>query len=146
MSADILIVGDAPGASDDLLGVPFVGSAGQLIDSMIAEIEDFPSTYFTTAILCHPKDEKGEQREPAGVEFKTCSRWTARIFAGVNPKAVIFLGKLAAKHCRAFVPANGKIFSMMHPAYVMRNGGKSSPLFQHNVRVLEDVAQYVRQN
>jgi len=143
--ADILIVGDAPGTSDDLVGIPFVGSAGHLLDSMIKAIPDFPSVYLTTGILCHPRDERGEAREPEKLEFERCARWVQRIFRGVNPCAVVFLGKLSAKHCRTFLPVNVKIFSMMHPAYVVRNGGMSSPLFQHNVRVLEDVVSYVQQ-
>jgi len=115
-SADIVVVGEAPGADEDLDGVPFTGRSGrillQLLEKVwegeevekIREISDNDEYYrqvrdlieerifFTNVVMCHPE----ENRTPSAKEIKNCKDRLHKMIYAVDPKLVIAAGKTAA--------------------------------------------------
>ena len=131
--ADIVIVGEAPGATEVIKHRPFVGASGNMLNSALKQIGVDPaSVYITNAALCRPPDNK--------ISKKPLTACHARLIAEVksrNPKIVLALGNHAL---HALVPGSGtitksrgiKVMSELvgctvlptfHPAAIMRNGG-----------------------
>ena len=92
--ADIMFVGEGPGADEDEQGEPFVGRAGQLLNNMITAMgikrED---VYIANIVKCRPPGNRTPERE----ECDTCSPFLMRQIAVVKPKVVVALGAVAAK-------------------------------------------------
>ena len=94
-NADVMFVGEAPGADEDIQGVPFVGRAGQLLTKMI-EAMGFSrdEVYIANVLKCRPPGN----RNPEPDEIATCEPFLFRQLASVDPKVVIALGAFAARH------------------------------------------------
>src|SRR5690349_17194715 len=92
--ADIMFVGEAPGADEDIQGEPFVGRAGQLLNNMISAMgirrED---VYIANIIKCRPPGNRTPERD----ECDTCSPFLMRQIEVVKPKIIVALGAVAAK-------------------------------------------------
>jgi uracil-DNA glycosylase family 4 len=92
--ADLMFVGEAPGADEDAQGVPFVGRAGQLLTNMIAAMglrrED---VYIANIIKCRPPNNRQPERD----ECATCSPFLLRQIDVIQPKAIVALGAIAAR-------------------------------------------------
>lgn len=89
----LYIVGEAPGADEDLQGKPFVGRAGQLLTKMLAAINVSREKVFICNILkCRPP----ENRDPKVDEIQSCSRFLNRQLAFSEPKVILALGRFAA--------------------------------------------------
>lgn len=96
--SDIVIVGDAPGASEDEQGIPFVGDSGVLLRKIIAGLKIEP--YITNSVLCRtPRD-----RTPRGVELDTCRPRLQSEIAMIRPQALVLLGRTAAGLCQGDPP------------------------------------------
>ena len=81
--AEILLVGEGPGAHEDEQGVPFVGRAGKLLDDMLAMIGlDRSKVYITNIVKCRPP----ENRDPLNVEQDACTGYLRRQIALMQPK------------------------------------------------------------
>ena len=88
-TADLVIVGDAPGPTEDLLGKPFVGAAGNLLDNLLIDI-GLPraDVYVTSLVKCFPRDTAPQRRD-----VTTCtSRHLVEELAHVDPRVVVSLG------------------------------------------------------
>lgn len=99
-SADLLFVGEAPGADEDEQGEPFVGKAGQLLTKIIETMglkrED---VYIANILKCRP-DTPGKRfgnRPPTTDEMATCSPWLHRQIEFIQPKVIVALGKTAVE-------------------------------------------------
>ena len=140
--ADIMFIGEAPGKSEDILGEPFTGASGKLLDLIIDKAEDLSGLhaynyFFTNTILCHPTNVKGgDNREPLPVEVSCCSQNIMRIYGQVQPKIVVFVGKVAQKYYKKEFTVNATI---LHPSFILRQGGQSSPLFLQTARILSEI-------
>jgi uracil-DNA glycosylase len=92
--AELMFVGEAPGADEDLQGEPFVGRAGQLLNNMIKAMglrrED---VYIANIIKCRPPGNRTPERE----ECETCSPFLMRQIAAIKPTVIVALGAVAAK-------------------------------------------------
>ena len=92
--AELMFVGEGPGADEDQQGEPFVGRAGQLLNNMIAAMglrrED---VYIGNVVKCRPPQNRTPERE----ECETCSPFLMRQIAVVRPKIVVALGAVAAR-------------------------------------------------
>jgi len=92
--ADLMFIGEAPGADEDRQGEPFVGRAGQLLNNMIKAMglrrED---VYIANIIKCRPPGNRTPERE----ECETCSPFLMRQIAAIKPKVIVALGAVAAK-------------------------------------------------
>jgi len=145
--AQVLFIGEAPGLSEDTIGLPFVGSSGKLLDIMIndafikSKLKKIPTYYITNCVLCRPTDKKGgANREPKEKEVLSCKENILEILEKVNPTATILVGKVAEKYY-------GKNFSVyykiQHPAYLVRGGGVMHPHYSRNVRILTSIFKEV---
>lgn len=128
--ADIMFIGEAPGADEDQQGEPFVGRAGQLLNNMITAMgirrED---VYIANIIKCRPPGNRTPERE----ECETCSPFLMRQIEVVKPKMIVALGAVAAKTLLgvndAMINLRGKIYDFRktklavtyHPAYLLRD-------------------------
>ena len=92
--ADLMFIGEAPGADEDLQGEPFVGRAGQLLTNMIKAMGiEREQVYIANIIKCRPPNN----RTPGRDECETCSPFLMRQIATIKPKVIVALGAIAAK-------------------------------------------------
>ena len=92
--ADLMFVGEGPGADEDEQGEPFVGRAGQLLNNMIKAMGiTRQQVYIANIVKCRPPGNRTPERE----ECETCSPFLMRQIAVIKPKVVVALGAVAAK-------------------------------------------------
>jgi uracil-DNA glycosylase len=93
-AADLMFVGEGPGADEDRQGEPFVGRAGQLLNNMIKAMGiTREQVYIANVVKCRPPGNRTPERE----ECETCSPFLMRQIAAIKPKVVVALGAVAAK-------------------------------------------------
>jgi DNA polymerase len=93
-SANLMFIGEAPGADEDLQGEPFVGRAGQLLTNMIKAMGiEREQVYIANIIKCRPPNNRTPERD----ECETCSPFLMRQIATIKPKVIVALGAVAAK-------------------------------------------------
>jgi len=132
-NAALMFVGEAPGANEDLEGVPFVGRAGQLLTKIIESIGLKREDVFIGNInRCRPP----KNRAPEPDECLTCKPFLLREIAVVRPKAIVVLGATAARNLLETKEPIGKIrgtfhdyqgtsvMPTFHPAYLLRDPNK----------------------
>jgi uracil-DNA glycosylase len=134
--ADLMFVGEAPGADEDEQGEPFIGRAGQLLTKIIEAMEFSREDIFIANVLkCRPDMPEGESgnRKPRPAEMATCLPWLREQIKLVQPKAIVALGATAAegllgetrpmRELRGRWLAFGEVPVMVtyHPAYLLRN-------------------------
>lgn len=141
--ADIMFVGEAPGADEDRQGVPFVGRAGQLLDKMLAAIGlDRSKVYIANVVPWRPPGN----RTPTPLETAACLPFMRRQIELVDPKILVCLGAAAAQTLlgakdgimrlrgRWFTyRAGGKeirAIAMLHPAYLLRQPAQKKLAWQ----------------
>ena len=92
--ARLMLVGEAPGKNEDLQGEPFVGAAGQLLDSLLADIGlDRGSVYIANVLKCRPPGN----RDPLPVEIDSCKGYLREQIRLIEPEVVVTLGNFATK-------------------------------------------------
>jgi DNA polymerase len=95
--ADLMFVGEAPGANEDKQGLPFVGQAGRLLDTLLGEIglarED---VFIQNTLMCRPPGN----RDPQPGEIQNCSGYLLRKIELVRPRVICTLGNFATKLLR----------------------------------------------
>jgi uracil-DNA glycosylase len=125
--AELMFVGEGPGADEDAQGEPFVGRAGQLLNNMIRAMglrrED---VYIANVVKCRPPGNRTPERD----ECDTCSPFLMRQIAVIKPKVVVALGAVAAKNLLAInapmAELRGRFYDFM-PAGVRKNDRSSDP-------------------
>jgi uracil-DNA glycosylase family 4 len=128
--ADLMFVGEAPGADEDVQGIPFVGRAGQLLTKIIEAIElKREDVYIANVIKCRPP----QNRNPEPDEVETCEPFLFQQIDIIKPKVIVALGKFAAQALlrtdapisrlrgRVFEYRGSKLVPTFHPAYLLRN-------------------------
>ncbi len=129
-NAELMFIGEAPGADEDQQGEPFVGRAGQLLNNMIKAMglrrED---VYIANIIKCRPPGNRTPERD----ECETCSPFLMRQIAAIKPRAIVALGAVAAKTLLAintpmsefrgrwFDFRGTKLAVTYHPAFLLRD-------------------------
>ncbi len=97
--AELMFVGEGPGADEDAQGEPFVGRAGQLLNNMIKAMGlQRDEVYIANVVKCRPPGNRTPERD----ECDTCSPFLMRQIAVIRPKVVVALGAVAAKNLLAF--------------------------------------------
>ena len=128
--ADLMIVGEAPGAEEDAEGMPFLGAAGKKLDVLLAEAGlERKRAYITNVVKCRPP----ENRLPEKDEITTCSPFLMRQLAAIQPKVICCLGSCASQTLLQtnqgisrfrgewFDFRGSKLIATYHPAYLLRN-------------------------
>lgn len=128
--ANLMFVGEAPGADEDIQGIPFVGRAGQLLTKMIEAINlRRDDVYIANVIKCRPPGN----RNPEPDEIATCEPFLFQQIQAINPKVIVALGSFAAKtllrsedtisrlrgHIYDFRGA--KLIPTFHPSFLLRS-------------------------
>lgn len=120
----VLFAGEAPGASEDDLGTPFVGPAGHLLDNIVETAIGSLSLRwaFTNLVACIPKYDKNEKvGAPKGREIKSCSVRLAEFLEIAQPKLVVAVGSLANTWLPKVLPPWCNIgLHIEHPASILR--------------------------
>lgn len=128
--ADLMFVGEAPGADEDVQGIPFVGRAGQLLTKIIEAIGlTRDDVYIANVIKCRPP----QNRNPEQDEVETCERFLFQQIDVIKPKVIVALGTFAARALlrtldpisrlrgRVYDYRGAKLIPTFHPAYLLRN-------------------------
>ncbi|MDH3891133.1 MAG: uracil-DNA glycosylase [candidate division Zixibacteria bacterium] len=109
--ADLLFIGEAPGADEDRLGEPFVGRAGQLLDKIIAAIKlSRQEVYIANILKCRPPGN----RDPQPAEMEQCFPILKEQVALIQPKLICALGRIAAQALLKTTTPLGKLRGRWH--------------------------------
>lgn len=136
--ADVLMIGEAPGRSEDALGEAFVGEAGRFLDLMVRRAGlDKYTIYFTNTVWCHPTDRVGgENREPTTDEVLSCMPNVLEVITRACPREIVLVGDIAKRFYRKYVI---NPICIQHPSFILKTGGINSPYFIKNLHKLEEV-------
>lgn len=130
-NAEVLFVGEGPGASEDAEGLPFVGRSGKLLDHYLAAVglSRESNVYIANIVKCRPP----QNRDPLPEESDACMPWLREQFKLLTPKIVVCLGRVAAQHMidplfsvtkdhGVFIEKGGILFmATLHPAALLRS-------------------------
>ena len=149
--AEIMFIGEGPGEQEDLQGIPFVGPAGKLLDSMLEMIDlDRSKVYIANIVKCRPPGN----RDPKETEQVACISWLLRQMVLLNPKIVVCLGRIAAgimmdknlritkEHGRWYIIEGRHMMATYHPSALLRDPSKRPEAF-NDLRKLRKEIQAV---
>ena len=137
--AEIMIIGEAPGANEDKQGEPFVGRGGKLLDDMLAMIGlRRQEIYITNSVKCRPP----KNRDPLNTEKDACAGFLRRQLELMQPKILVCLGRISAaeiirpdfritqEHGQFFEKNGIWMTALYHPAALLRDPAKKPETFQ----------------
>lgn len=128
--ADVLFIGEAPGANEDKRGIPFCGMSGKILDELLALIGlERKDIFITNTILCRPPNN----RNPTKEEVDNCRDRLDKLIEIINPKVVVTIGNFATERIigkMGITNLRGKIFDwnginvvpVIHPASYLYSG------------------------
>ena len=150
-NAEVMFVGEGPGANEDEQGLPFVGRSGKLLDSYLEaiDLDRNRNIFIANIVKCRPP----ENRDPLPEESAACMPWLRQQFQLLHPKIVVCLGRIAAQqmidphfaisrdHGR-FYDKRGTLFmATYHPAALLRYPANKPAVFGDFVALREKIAQ-----
>ena len=110
-TADVMFIGEAPGADEDRLGEPFVGRAGQLLDKILAAIQfSRKDVYIANILKCRPPGN----RDPQPEEMEQCFPYLKEQIKIIKPKLLCALGRVAAQAILQTKTPLGKLRGKWH--------------------------------
>lgn len=149
--ADLLFVGEAPGAQEDTQGEPFVGRSGDVLEAGLRDAGlDRSDVRITNCVRCRPP----ENRDPTREELANCRGYLEREVAAVDPELLVTLGKVPAEHLLgrsvavtteagevydADVGGSRRILVCVHPAATLYDPGQREP-FERTLRTAAEYA------
>ena len=148
-NADIMFIGEAPGWHEDQQGRPFIGPAGQFLDSLLASINlKRQQVYIANVVKCRPPGN----RDPLPIEIANCQKWLDRQIELISPQIIVtlgrysmakfFPGKTISKIHGTFQKQNGIIyFAMYHPAAALHQGNLRQTIEQDMLKLPPLLAQ-----
>lgn len=123
---DVCYIGEGPGKTEDVTGIPFIGRAGKLLDKWIAAAGN-RSNCITNTVLCRPTDRRdGPNRPPTSREVSNCHPRLMDFLQKIaRPKVIVALGTVAYMQTSDLdVPR----LDLRHPAYILRLGGDDTAI------------------
>ena len=149
--ADVLFVGEAPGANEDKQGIPFCGMSGKILTELLSTIglnrEDI---FITNTILCRPQDN----RNPAKEEVENCRERLDKLIEIMQPKVIVTIGNFATERIigkTGIKSIRGKIFPykdnvkvvpVIHPASYLYSG-RNPELFEQMKDDFKTIAEVI---
>jgi DNA polymerase len=131
--AQLVVIGEGPGADEDAQGLPFVGRAGQLLTRMLASVDlAREEVYITNTVKCRPPGN----RNPEADELAACAPVLDRQLATLQPRVVLSLGSVATQALlrtrepigrlrgRVHPYGDAVLVPTFHPAFLLRNPGQ----------------------
>lgn len=128
-NSDVILIGEAPGADEDIYGKPFCGRGGKLLDKILLNNNLSRKNFYVTNIVkCRPPNN----RKPKKEEIQSCSKYLENEIKLINPKLITLLGRTAIENLHKKLPISenhgkisyesGKKFLITyHPAAILRN-------------------------
>lgn len=148
--AEVLFIGEAPGANEDAQGEPFVGRAGKLLDDMLAMIGlDRSRIYITNSVKCRPP----QNRDPLNTEKEACRGYLRRQVELMRPKIIVCLGRISAaeiikedfkitqEHGQFFERGGIQMMALYHPAALLRDPRKKPETFEDLKRLQQKIRE-----
>lgn len=127
LPADILFVGEAPGRSEDVIGFPFVGEAGQLFDEILEGALRDPVPVnrpfrfaISNVVGCLPLNTYEGLRPPTSTEAKSCRPRLRQLIRMAKPKGLVYLGQTAEKYLPTNLLPTIPTLTLLHPAAIIR--------------------------
>ena len=146
--ADLLFIGEAPGANEDAEGEPFVGRAGQLLNKIIGAIGlERKDVFIGNVNRCRPPGN----RQPTQAEADVCKQFLIREIAVVRPKIIVVLGNTATQNLlntkTGITKLRGefqdyygvKVMPTFHPAYLLRDPSKKRETWEDMKKVRDEL-------
>lgn len=155
--AEVMFIGEAPGAKEDQTGTPFVGAAGRFLDAMLNSIELSRERVFITSIV---KFRPPENRDPTPQEISESLPLLRRQIEIIQPQLIVLLGRhamnvflpgavISQAHGRP-VEQDGQLYlPLFHPAAALHNGGLRQTLmddFQNIPKILKQIEENEHKN
>lgn len=151
IDSEIVFIGEAPGATEDQTGRPFVGRAGKLLDVLLAKISLTRSDVWIGNIIKH---RPPENRDPLPDEIEACQPYLTAQLAAIKPKLIVTLGrfsmnyfykdgKISMCHGMLIKTKDYNVFPLYHPAAALRNPNMAKALV-HDFLKLPQVLEQVR--
>lgn len=148
--AEIMFIGEAPGADEDRLGEPFVGRAGQLLNKILAAMKlKREDIYIANILKCRPPNN----RDPQPDEAETCEPYLHKQIKLINPKIICCLGRIAAQRLlqtnmslgqmrdRWFDYRGNLLMVTYHPAALLRSNQYKRPLWDDMQKLLKKLQE-----
>lgn len=146
-NSPLMFIGEAPGADEDVQGLPFVGRAGKLLDDILSKGMKYqPEDVFIANVLkCRPPDN----RNPMPDEIEACRDYLSRQIEIVDPMVIIALGRFPAQWLldsqepigklrgKLWDVAGRKVLCTYHPAYLLRNPAAKTDVWK-DVQIVMD--------
>ena len=145
--ADVMFIGEAPGESEDLQGLPFVGASGQLLDKYLEAVGiDREEVYICNILKCRPP----QNRDPLPEEQEACMDHLRAQVRLVKPKMIVCLGRIAAmrlispdyritrEHGVFQKRGNFLITAVYHPSALLRDPSKKEDMLKDMLRIAEE--------
>ena len=147
-NAELMFVGEAPGESEDLSGIPFVGRAGKLFDKFLVAVGiDRNVVYIANILKCRP----AQNRDPKPEEEDLCIRYLDEQIDAIKPKYGVCLGRRAAmrlikddfrimsEHGIWFKKDKYEICAVLHPSAILRDPRKNELMLKDMMNVRDKV-------
>ena len=149
--AEVMLVGEGPGANEDEQGLPFVGKSGQLLDHYLeaVDLSRDKNVYIANIVKCRPP----QNRDPLPEESAACMPWLRQQFQLLRPKIVVCLGRVAAQRMRdpgfsisrdhgKFFDKQGTLFmATYHPAALLRYPDNKPAVFGDFVALRQKITE-----
>ena len=149
--AEVLFVGEGPGANEDEQGLPFVGRSGKLLDSYLeaVDLSRDKNVFIANIVKCRPP----QNRDPLPAESAACMPWLREQFRILRPKIVVCLGRIAAqrmirpdfsvtKEHGVFIEKGGVAFmGTFHPAALLRQPQNKPAAFGDFVALRDKIGE-----
>jgi DNA polymerase len=147
-TAELMFVGEGPGADEDEQGLPFVGRAGKLLNDMIAAMGKKRGEVYIANIV---KSRPPENREPAPDEVAACLPFLEKQIQAIRPRAIVCLGRVAVQNLlRTKTPIGRlrgqwqlygdiRVMPTFHPAYLLRSPDAKKPAWEDLKQVMAEL-------
>lgn len=147
-NAELMFIGEGPGADEDASGLPFVGKAGQLLNNMIGAMGlTRQQVYIANIVKCRPPGN----RAPEFAEASVCTQFLVKQIDIVQPKVIVALGKTAANYVRGntdsltsqrgqwFATRGAKLLVTFHPAFLLRDPRQKAEAWKDLQMVMKEL-------
>lgn len=149
--AEVMLVGEGPGANENEQGLPFVGKSGQLLDHYLeaVDLSRDKNVYIANIVKCRPP----QNRDPLPEESAACMPWLRQQFQLIRPKIVVCLGRVAAQrmldpgfsisrdHGKFFDKQGTLFMATYHPAALLRYPDNKPAVFGDFVALRQKITE-----
>lgn len=147
--AEVMLVGEGPGANEDEQGLPFVGKSGQLLDHYLeaVDLSRDKNVYIANIVKCRPP----QNRDPLPEEQEACAAWLDSQIALMHPKIIVCVGRISAqkyiskdfrvtKEHGLFYDRGGILYmGTFHPAALLRNPNQKPAAFEDFIALRDKI-------